>query len=208
MVPSVARSMTHLNLSPGCQQLCHAAAPTIDMKRNGEIVMKSKALGLLAAALMGVSGVALSTPVTWEVPGVTFSNGSTASGSFEYDASTKVYSNISIITTGPLAFTFPDVYALSSTYVDLCSAACGTAGAGFIQLVFVNPLTGAGGVDTIGHNIYDPFLSTYTGVGLNLGTAYDVTGGRTLVSVPLPATLLLLLSSLAGVGLLGRRKLS
>lgn len=55
--------MTQLNLSPGCQQLCHAAAPTIDMKRNGEIVMKSKALGLLAAALMGVSGVVGAVPV-------------------------------------------------------------------------------------------------------------------------------------------------
>jgi hypothetical protein len=63
---------------------------------------------LLAAALLATPLVAQAIPVTWTLSGVTFGDGGTASGSFDFDASLSdetAYSHISITTATVGAFT-------------------------------------------------------------------------------------------------------
>ncbi len=49
--------------------------------------------------LFCVPSIASADGITWDLSGVTFDDGGTASGSFVYDASTNKYSSIDIITT-------------------------------------------------------------------------------------------------------------
>jgi hypothetical protein len=59
-------------------------------------------LALFVAALSAQSASA--NPILWNLVGVTFDDGGTASGSFVYDADTNTYSNISITTTAGSEF--------------------------------------------------------------------------------------------------------
>ncbi len=54
-------------------------------------------LGLTILSLVSTSAAA--APLLWTLSGITFSDGGTASGSFEFDANTNTYSNINITTT-------------------------------------------------------------------------------------------------------------
>jgi hypothetical protein len=63
---------------------------------------------LLATALLSAPMVAQASLVTWTLSGVTFDDGGTASGSFDFDASLSdetAYSHISITTATVGAFT-------------------------------------------------------------------------------------------------------
>ena len=53
--------------------------------------------GMGLAAALALSAQA--APVLWTLNGVSFDDGSTASGSFVYDAATNLYSNVNIVTT-------------------------------------------------------------------------------------------------------------
>jgi hypothetical protein len=50
-------------------------------------------------ALVGFVGSAHAVPVQWTLQGMTFSNGSTATGSFDFDIDTNTFSNIAIAVT-------------------------------------------------------------------------------------------------------------
>jgi hypothetical protein len=49
--------------------------------------------------LIGLSLTASAAPLLWTLEGVTFAGGGTASGSFDFNADTNVYSNVDITTT-------------------------------------------------------------------------------------------------------------
>jgi hypothetical protein len=69
------------------------------------LVVGSVAAGVLAST-------SPSHALTWNLNNVTFADGGTATGSFDYDTATNTYSNINITVTGPLlgggSFTFQD----------------------------------------------------------------------------------------------------
>ena len=73
-------------------------------------MLKITSKGLTRAVLLTLFVAALSAPsvsanpILWNLVGVTFDDGGTASGSFVYDADTNTYSNISITTTAGSAF--------------------------------------------------------------------------------------------------------
>ena len=67
--------------------------------------------------LTAVAFAASATPLTWTLTGVTFVDGSTASGTFTFDADTNTYSSIDVMTTGGTAYP-------AETYTFLCTSPC------------------------------------------------------------------------------------
>ena len=57
------------------------------------------AFAMLFAILFAAQGVTSAHAATWNLVDVTFDDGGTATGSFDYDAATNTYSNIDIMTT-------------------------------------------------------------------------------------------------------------
>jgi hypothetical protein len=107
-------------------------------------------IGFAFIALCAISAQAV--PLTWYLEGVTFADGSTASGSFVYDADTNTYSNISITTTKGATyavntFSFADPGSFNSS-LDLLTVTLGSGdltGTPALALFFSTPLTDAGG---------------------------------------------------------------
>ena len=63
-------------------------------------VLKRMAMGVTVAAAMTL---AQATPMTWTLNNVKFNDGSTANGSFVFDASTGTYMDV-LITTGAASY--------------------------------------------------------------------------------------------------------
>jgi IPTL-CTERM motif len=75
-------------------------------------------LSLCAVTMLGaLLGRADAAPVTFTLRGVTFQDGATASGSFDYDANTNTYSNVNITTTGGTILP-------GATYAFVCTPPC------------------------------------------------------------------------------------
>lgn len=107
------------------------------------------------------SAVANAVPVSWTLDGVVFADGSTASGSFTFDADTSTYSSVNIVTTPGTVITSGNTF---DTIPPQPNLNCGTpaftcavnASAGpdylgdpVIRLQFSTPLTNAGGTITL-----------------------------------------------------------
>ncbi len=169
---------------------------------------------LLAAAFLSVPMVAYAIPVTWTLSGVTFNDGGTASGSFDFDASLNdetAYSNVSITTTTVGAF--PG----SSTYY----------GAGFnpnesrmfdplnndghaLSLRFDSALTSFGGTSVLtkagGFASTELFFDDDYNISTRYVTAGSVTTLPLVTAVPEPETYALMLAGLAAVGFAAKRR--
>jgi hypothetical protein len=108
---------------------------------------------VLLGALSAVS--AFSSPVTWTLGGVTFDDGGTASGSFVYDANTGLYSSINITTTTGttrtgVTYHFGSTSVAGPTFnLNLTVGSGDLTGTPALFLVFTNPLTNAGGTDSL-----------------------------------------------------------
>ena len=76
--------------------------------------MRLARLSLCVLGMLLVAAAANAQPVTWYIQGVTFSDGGTASGSFNYDAATNSYSQVHITTTPG------SVRATGATYGFVC----------------------------------------------------------------------------------------
>jgi hypothetical protein len=98
---------------------------------------------------------AQAAPVTYTLSGVTFSDTATASGSFQYDAATKTYSNVNVTTTGATRAgeTYNSVssgFAGDSGGVLLVTAPEGSqAGLPGLSLLFSPVLPGTAGTATL-----------------------------------------------------------
>lgn len=178
-------------------------------------VMRKKRIGatvILASLLLVFGGSVQATPLTWSLSGATLDDGSTASGSFTYDADTNAYSNYSIsYTAGSIgaAITYDssaDVNGLS-TASNLTLTLGNVVITNYMNIAFDSNLTNAGG--TIAISIDPGFnFNASSWECTNCGNTRLFTGGvvTAVTNVPEPGTLALLGLGLAGLGFAPRRK--
>jgi hypothetical protein len=154
--------------------------------------------------LLGASLPAHAVPMTWYLDGVTFNDGTTATGSIVMDPTAHTSSTFSVSTaTGTLlAFTFDN--STSGLYF---GGGVGpnnfilftTKGDRYFNFSFLDPMNASGGT-----------------FALDLAKSYEcmncspfrtvVAGALTTADVPEPATLLMVLPSLGLLGFMRRRK--
>lgn len=168
--------------------------------------MKTKILSSLVvgAALLTATLSAQAIPITYNLTDVRFADGTSATGSFIFDADTKQSSAYSISTMPGILSAFDWTKANSGLYYG------GGAGPNNFTLItfdgrrvfnfsFVNALTNAGGTSTI--NI----ASTYECYNCNPFRRV-IAGSVTSNAVPEPGTLLLIAPALAALALRVRRR--
>jgi hypothetical protein len=155
------------------------------------------AVGLLASVPIQAS------PITWQLGGVSFSDGAMASGTFTYDVASDLYSAWNIVVTPGILSAYDYLPGLDSGFVgihppgqvDFVAFPSNTTGR-YVRLAFASPLTGAGGTD---------FLLT-NGSGYecdNCNVQRFITSGK-VTAVPEPSDLTLVSAGFAMAGLLGR----
>ena len=186
----------------------------LEMLRSGAfrrcVVATGCALAVAAIAVM--PNAAMAVPIKWSV-GATFNDGTTASGSFVYDADTNTYSDIDITTTSGNVYGGL-VASLSLGPFGFAAVAAGpppVIGDPMFFLVFSSPLTNAGG------NLqFRTSNGAYEGTCGNDGcSGVDIdrlvaaggvfTGPRVTLSEP--GTLAVMGLGLAGLGLALRRRI-
>ncbi len=138
-------------------------------------------------------------PIVWQLVGLTFSDGATASGTFAYDAASGLYDAWNISVT-PGIFTAYDYQpgvdngflgVHSASQVDFVAFPASTSGR-YMRLAFVSPLTSAGQTDLL--------RTDNSGYECNNCTIHrDISGGD-VTSVPEPANLALASVALALAG--------
>jgi hypothetical protein len=161
---------------------------------------------LLASSALAV--VAHAAPVTWALS-VAFTDGSTATGSFVFDANTVSYSSINIVTNTPTVggtFQFVCVSpctagAPSATQVLFLaeSSSNNLAAAHALALVFQAPLTNAGGVDNISFGQGGLCADATCSVPSSSPSPVPVNSSSFVESVPEAQSTLLVMIGLAGI---------
>ena len=167
------------------------------------------AVGLLAGPMAAPSVYAI--PVTWSLTGATFDDGTSANGSFVYDADTNAYSAWAItVQNGTLSAL---TYDTTTSFLTLTNQdADGVLmmrndGFRYINLNFLAPLTNAGGL--IGLDLTLPSsLDNGSWECDNCLIARFLTAGAVSANVPEPGTVALFGLGLAGVGFARRRRAS
>lgn len=156
----------------------------------------------IGLSLLGFSQPASATPLTWNLVGVTFDDGGTATGSYVFDADTGIFSAISIVTSPDPALGRGTTYGVptgigSATFFDTITS---FPAAGKDRLLFdlVAPMTNAGGLIAINLGAGIPDLETTCPDDVcgspGPGTRLIETGSIStrVTAVPEPSTLLLL----------------
>jgi hypothetical protein len=174
----------------------------IFMKRQIADTLLRGALIAIAVILSVPSGSA--APILWTLQGVTFGDGGTGSGSFDYNADTNTYSSINITTTLGGSFSGATYLALdpgkgssSTSLAVVPNAALANTGTPVLDLFFSSALTDAGGIVSLKDTLDEGTCSS-TGCTAAIGLR-AVTAGA-VSTVPEPASFGL---TLIGIGLLG-----
>jgi hypothetical protein len=166
-----------------------------------------------ARFLLAIGALALTahaTPVTWSLSGVSFSDGSSATGSFVFDADTVLYSSINIVTTTPtVGGTFQFYCVAPCTGSDVTDtlillltqdSANDLTNTPAFSLAFAAPLTNAGGADSIISGI-EALCSDGTCGGAVNGTTVSVNTGSvvSVAATPEPYSALAMATGLAAI---------
>jgi hypothetical protein len=175
--------------------------------------------GLLV--FFGLPSMASADGVTWDLMNVTLSGGGTASGSFVYDSTTNTLSDVDITTTAGTSFTGATYLAPNSSAVAFGSY----LGPTFFQMTFVpNPsLSGVGTPILVLYSTPGGFPNSPAGTVIALAagsgeytcgnSACSATGSPLrflsgdVMAAPEPSSLLLLGLGLAGLMVVGKRKI-
>jgi len=186
----------------------------------GGSAMRGKILRLAGAtAALLMASTSWSASLTWTLSGVTFDDGATATGSFDYDAGTNTYSNIAITVSGftnapvygPLGsdpFTYTDpvvlgfstddnlIFAQQITTPDPASN-CFDSCLRQMIISFETSLNSLGGTIAIDPNVVsNEYLERF---GAN--DAHNIIGGSfTAAPVPVPAAAWLFATALGVLG--------
>jgi len=167
----------------------------VSMKRQIAVTVLCGAL-IAIAAFLSVPSASAST-IDWTLQGVTFGDGGTASGSFDYDADTNTYSFIDITTTSGSSFSGATYLALdpgkSSSSTSLAvvpDASSANIGTPVFDLFFSSALTDAGGTVAL-NDVLDEGTCTTDGCTAAIGLR-SVTAGS-VSTVPEPSSYGLLL---------------
>jgi hypothetical protein len=160
------------------------------------------------------AGGANSTPVTWHLQGVAFSDSGTASGSFVYDATANLYGSINIVTTAGsirtgATYLFVNPNAFISTAMNLAAVTTNVGnltGTPWFDSLFLAPLTNGGG--TVGIDTIHGGGEATCAAPLNCPGTVDpsrfFTAGS-VTTVPEPSTIVLLLFGLGALPLIRSR---
>jgi hypothetical protein len=173
-----------------------------------ESQMKTKILGALALAGLVLTAGALpaqATPITWNLDGVTFSDGTTASGSFTIDAAAHTWSSLNISTMSGVLSAFTYDASNSGIYFNgfgpnAFSIIPGN-GQRYLTFSFLDPLPINGGSAAIN--------TAASWECNNCGTFRMVTHGSltsAAANVPEPGTLAIMAPALGLIGFLARRR--
>lgn len=167
-------------------------------------------VGLVAGASSSQAAL-----VHWTLDGVRFNDGSTASGSFDFNADTSTFTNVLITTTAAsityvttdLATTFFGLDASGINLIDDYLPAGDNTGHAILNLDFLSPLTNAGGI--VGLVTGFPSFEGNCGIAdcSSGGISREALGdGRVIGAavVPAPAGLGLVGLGLVGLGLTRR----
>lgn len=176
------------------------------------VVIHSCVVVLVLLVLGAFVPTASADDVTWNLSGVTFSDGATASGSFVFNADTGMFSAIDITVSGGSS-TFGDgTYSIfdpgyssnASRLVPVESPfPTDAVGAPVLGLLFGSPLTDAGGTDSL---LLDQIQGIQDCDNSNCsvsGISYYLTAGDVVSSVtatPEPSSLLMLLAGCLALG--------
>jgi hypothetical protein len=162
---------------------------------------------ILGVALCTGFLAAHATPITYTLSGVTFDDGTLATGSFIYDADTRQSLAFDITTTAGLLSSYNWSKANSGLYAGAGAGANNFAllsftGQRLFNFSFLDPFTNAGGVNLI--NI----ASTYECANCNpyrrvtAGSVTSLQAG----AIPEPGTLALMLPAFAAMAFAARRR--
>jgi hypothetical protein len=169
-------------------------------------------IAVFTVAILVLPTLASADGVTWTLNNVSLSDGGTVSGSFNYDASTNTYSAINVISTAGSVFSgasyssVTDAVFAGSTVVGLGQNPFfdgDLTGQSILALIFLNPLTNAGGSDSVFVMETDCTTSTCLPAIPRLGVTGSVTGAA---AAPEPPSILLLTSGILGLTLFFRRR--
>jgi hypothetical protein len=160
---------------------------------------------MIAASMIGSAADA--APVFWNLNGVSFADGGTASGSFVYDADADFYPTWSISVTGGTTAALPAyTYITPSGFLGIHSATMADFVAvpttRYIRLSFLSALTNSGG--TIGLNTATSFECNNCSIRRNIVTGSVTSAG--VGSVPEPASWALMLLGFGATGYAMRRR--
>ena len=159
---------------------------------------------VLCGTVLGARASA--SPILWTLSGVTFADGGTASGSFDYDAATNTYSLVNITTTGG-SITGATYLALDPGFASTSGILSVVPNAGLgdftgtplLALGFGPHLSALGGTSSI---LAGSGEGTCINTTCSMGTSLrNVTAGS-VTAVPEPSTLTLLGAALLGLGCL------
>jgi hypothetical protein len=121
-----------------------------------KLILRSLITASLLLVLLSLPSIASADSILWTLSGVMFSDGGTASGSFDYNSATNTFSTIMITTTGGTSFGGATYSTLSGAFPGSSSSTgfiAGAAGGDFtgtalLMLLFDNPLINTGGTVT------------------------------------------------------------